>query len=459
MKILDRVKNWWISRKDSRSVFSEPLREFVYLDEVSVYSLLASRKQGIIKEFTETHTASLNSELSSSIRAGLPGLGSNLDGKSQSFQTQASQVVRKAIVQTSFKELYELEKGNLYLSNPCLFDLATIESVSDIEKHLEALIGSNLVVDVDQMKRGDLLEAKIELEADPLFHMTSFITTLYEIMGDSEDAFGSLPVSQVREAHSIGQVLERLLSGLVPVKGRIVDFESMRLGDKEVLIHQSLKEKLNLSIAESLRPVYVTGVADRGLFWKDTRQILFSGARYNVLCRLASEGLMDDWQPVKVSDMFRGVVPDFEEVIGSFSKIARDTMEGRARVEGISEKSDDNPGIELAKRFVCLLEKFHQKRVSSDTKEYIAASIVPTGNWHLNVLERRKVLDEVTNLVEEELELETPGDVRLSLRQKALASMEVEVTNTPTPFAPGSGSTSDARSARFIDTEFVAVYW
>lgn len=459
MKILDRVKTWWSSRRQSRLNSSEPLREFVYLDEVSVYSLLASRKQGIATEFTESQTASLNSELGSSLRAGLPGLGSNLDVKTQSSRSQGSQVIRKAIVQTSFKELYELEKGNLSLSTPSSLDHPTIQNPSDIERHFKALAMAKWIVDVGRMSRGDLLEAKVELEADPLFHMTTFITTLYEIMGDRDDVFGSVPAGQAREAYAIGQVLERLLAGLVPLKGRIVDYESMNLGDKEILVHQSIKDQLELSCSDSFRPVYVTGVADRGLFWKDTRQILFSGARYSVLCRLASEGLMDDWQPVKVSDMFEGIVAEFKEVIGNFSEVARDTMEGQARVDGIAQNRGDKPGIELVKKYVSLLEEFHQKKVSSDTKENKVAAIVPPGNWLSSVVERRAVFDEVTNLVEKELGSETPGEVRLSLRQDALSSIDMEVTSSSNTFAQGSDSTTGAHSDRFLDTEIVAVYW
>ena len=98
MNIVEGIKGWFRNRNRARSMSSEPLREFVYLDEVSVYSLLASRKHGIATQFTESQTASLNSELGSSLNIGFAGLGSKLDGKTQSSQSQASQVIRKATV-------------------------------------------------------------------------------------------------------------------------------------------------------------------------------------------------------------------------------------------------------------------------------------------------------------------------------------------------------------------------
>lgn len=46
MKILDRLRIWWQQRRHVWTArrAGGPLREFVYLDDVAVYSLLASRK-------------------------------------------------------------------------------------------------------------------------------------------------------------------------------------------------------------------------------------------------------------------------------------------------------------------------------------------------------------------------------------------------------------------------------
>ena len=193
MNIVERIKSWLTNRSGSGSMSSETLREFVYLDEVSVYSLLASRKRGIATQFTESQTASLNSELASSFNIGFAGLGSKIGAKTQSNQSQASQVIRKATVQTSFKELYDLERGSLAFIPSSAQNQLAIESVADVEKNYEALMRDKWIVDIAKMKRGDLLEARVELEADPIFRMTTVITTLYELMGDREDLFWSRP--------------------------------------------------------------------------------------------------------------------------------------------------------------------------------------------------------------------------------------------------------------------------
>ena len=59
MSIASRLRDWLRAPKLRQVPENSTglLREFVYLDEVSVYSLLASRKQGIATEFSESQTA------------------------------------------------------------------------------------------------------------------------------------------------------------------------------------------------------------------------------------------------------------------------------------------------------------------------------------------------------------------------------------------------------------------
>ena len=438
---------------------SEPLREFVYLDEVSVYSLLASRKRGIATQFTESQTASLNSELGSSLNIGFVGLGSKLDAKTQSSQTQASQVIRKATVQTSFKELYDLEKRNLAFTPSTPRDQLTIESVSDIERNFEALSRNKWIVDIAKIGRGDLLEAKVEFEADPIFRMTTVITTLYELMGDRDDIFGSVPARQVREAYAIGQVLERLLAGLVPLRGRIVDYDAIKLREREILVHRTVKDQLRTDYSNVVRPVYVTGVAHHGLFWKDIRQVLFSGAQYSVYCRLASEGLKKEWQPVKVADLFEGVIGDFKAAINNFGEIVRTGMEGPGEIDAPTPHPDGCPGLKLIREYVELLGAYHQQPLSSDFLETKIIPAVPARNWLSSVVERRAVFDDVTRLVENELEEETPGEVRHSLREKILGKASLGAIPEEMTLTQGTKSRKGINSERFLDTEIVAIYW
>ena len=462
MSALERIRAWIRSPKRRRSrghSRTEPLREFVYLDEVSVYSLLASRKSGVATQFTDSQTASLNSELGGSLKVGFGGIGSGLSSKSQTGQSQASQVIRKATVQDSFTELHDLERDNLSLTSPGELNQLNIETPLDIGRNLESLSKVNLVIDIERIHRGDLMEANIELEADPLFRMTMVITTLYELMADRPDIFGTDHATQLKQAYSVGQVLDQLLTGLVPIRGRLVDYEATTIGDKHILVHQTVKNQLDSKFSDDFQPLYLTGVAHQDLFWKDIRQILFSESRYRVFCRLATAGLKEDWQPVKIVDLFEGVIPQFREAIDSASEIARQLMEGPDKIETIEQYQAGNLAVSVIKEFVRLLEEFHQKQTSSQLMEERILPAVPTGDWVANVLDRRAVFDTITELVDQELNVETPGEERLSLRNKALRLNGSPEVSSEAILAKAVALSSKSQREKFLDTEIVAIYW
>ena len=460
MKLVENIKSWLRSRNNDQpcSTSSEPLREFVYLDEVSVYSLLASRKGGIPAEFTDSITASLNNEVGGSFNVGLGGLGSKLGAKSQSGQSQSSQVLRKAVIQTSFKELYAYEKDALSLRSPTVQFEGNIALFSDIERNINSLKKGKWIVDIEEIKRGDLLEAKVELETDPLFRMITAIRFLHELMGDRDDLFGGQPSRQVREAYSIAQVLDRLLDGLVPVRGRLTEYDGMKLRGKEILIQKSITHQLGTEIEGNLTPIYIAGVAQNSLFWKDIRQVLFSEAQHNVFCRLAKQGLLENWQPVKAADIFEGVIPEFKEATQKISDIARMVVE-RPEVTETAARQEEEQGTEIVAEYVRLLEKHHGKDIVPDLTETAILEVVPNAKWYSSFNDRRTVFDEVTNMVDKALNVETPGEVRLSSREKAIKTTLPGATQAMTSLTQGLDTATNDHPHRFLDTEIVAIYW
>ena len=106
MNLITRPRIWFRRRRLKRAAKKQqvaPLREFVYLDEVSVYSLNASRLGSIAAEFSETRSSSLQSEVGSSIGAGAEGVAkAGVNSRLLAGQARESQVVRTAIVQTVF---------------------------------------------------------------------------------------------------------------------------------------------------------------------------------------------------------------------------------------------------------------------------------------------------------------------------------------------------------------------
>ena len=118
MKITSWVRDWLRRPKRHlvKAISEGPLREFVYLDEVSVYSILASRRGAIPTEITENQTTSLHNDAGSSFGVGTGFINASFDSKLHASELRGSQVLHKSIIHgtrdSKFKELYTYRRAS-----------------------------------------------------------------------------------------------------------------------------------------------------------------------------------------------------------------------------------------------------------------------------------------------------------------------------------------------------------
>ena len=463
MSIVSRFRGWLRRRRQRRDLRNAQgqLREFVYLDEVSVYSILASRKGGIPTEFTESQTASLNSEVGGALGVGFGATKAKLDSKVKAGHVQGSQVVRKAIIQTSFKELYDIERDALALSPPHAGSVPTVNTVADLERDLDRLSDEGWLFDPGAMHRGEILEVEVELEADPIFRMASVIATIREIVEDNERLFEQAITTGLSDMRSMAQVLESLLVGLVPIRGRLVDYKWSNIGGRDVLIHRSLLDQMHVDARPIANSVFVVGVVQRDLFWKDIRRVLFSGAQYTVFCRVAVSGLADSWRPIKVADVLAGIVPRFDELVGEFSEAARVAMAGAyASPTSVAQGADCE--MQAIRKYAALLIGHHGGTLDPETIDELIHDISREGGWLDSVDGRRAVFGEVTRRVDAAIEVETSREVAYEFR-RTVTSDKRALDGTVGPQATTGREREPApdprRLERFMDAEIVAIYW
>ena len=459
MSLWSRIGKWRRGLTFQRSAVNScrRLREFVYLDDVSVYSILASRKGAIDTEFTDSQTASLNSDVGSSVGVGFAGTQVKMGSKLQTGQVQGSQVVRKAIIQTSFKQLYDLERNSLVLNAPATDCVPTVNTTSDLERVLRSNPNQRWLLDLGKLRRGELLEARVKLEAEPIFRVASVVTTLREIIENNERLFGSAITSQLPDIGALAQVLETLLVGLVPVRGRLIDYESTCISGREVLIHRSLLDQVALTDRPETCPVFVVGVAERSLFWKDIRRVLFSDGEYTVFCRLTADGLADQWRSVKVADVLGEVIPQFDDLMKECVEQARLAMTAGAAASLSSTEVDVEISASVIRNYAGLLVRHHGEQSVPDVDH-----LVPVDRaWLDNVDGRRSVLGEVTRYVDLVLDVETSGDVAYQLREDAMCSVDLAGDLVPRPISQQSRefSTRERHDEKFLDAEMIAIYW
>ncbi len=461
MNILSRLQTWLRRLKPQRAPKSHagPLREFVYLDEVSVYSILASRKGPIATQFTESQTVSLNSEVVSSVGVGLGSTKATADTKLQSGRVQNTQVLRKAIIQTSFKDLYDIESAGLALRPPEADEVPQVNNIADIE-NLDPIDGGSWLVDPSEISRGKLLEVEVELEADPIFRIASVVATLREFIEDNEQLFGHEIVAQLAHMRSIAQLLDSLLIGLVPIRGHLVDYLSAIIGGRNVLIHRSLLDQLGPGAQIETHTAFVVGVAQHDLFWKDIRRVLFSKARYTVFCRLATEGLADRWQPVKVAGVLAGIVPQFDEAINEFGEWAHRAMINAPPSSPATTSLHLHDHRRVIEQYVELLTERHCQTLAPNFTNQLFQDILPERGWLSSVDSRLRILKEVTRRVDEDLRVTTSGELAYELREAVLGPASLQGILAPQlPSGFGSNNNPSLCPERFLDTEIIAIYW
>ena len=455
-RLRDRVRRFRVNRRTSSP--TAPLREFVYLDEVSVYSLLVSRKGSVATNFTESQTASLNSGASTSFGVGIGATKAGLTSDSRTSRVQSSQVARKALIQTSFKELYDTERESLILTPPESNQVPAIESMDDLTQDLDELIAAGWIVDMSSMNRGQLLEAEIELEAEPIYRVASVIAAVREITEENVQLFDGTVAAHIPQMRSIATLLESLLDGLVPIRGRLVHYRSISLGDRTLLVHHLVLQQIANASALASHPAFVVGVAQRDLFWKDIRRVLFSKAQYTVLCRLAVAGITKEWNPVKLADVLTEVVPEFNEGIRTFSETAGGAM--KAGVNATARQQDRDEPAELVRTYATLLTEHHGVSVEATVLDRIAQRSMVTQDWTTSVESRRLVLAKVTEGIDEHLGVETSREVAHDLRMASAARTNV-ARGLRTRSLGHESYESPGRECeeRFLDTEIVAIYW
>jgi len=418
------------------------LREFVYLDEVSVYSLMASRLGPLATEFTETERASLKAEISGA-------------GSSTEF---GSQVLRKSTVQTTFKELYEAEINSLAI-RPVdeHLKLPKVNNVQDLEAMKEILLADGWLVDPQRLVRGQLLEVEVQLEAEDIFRVSSVVSAILEIIEGNPEMFG-VEATNLAQGKAVGRILEKLLVGLVPVTGQATDYKIIKLGEKEWIVHQKLLNRFSKTESSSIYPLYVVGVAEQSLFWKDVRRILFSKAHYRLFCRLAQGGITESWTPVKLAHILDLVKPGLGndvDRLGSFvlaSMVNASTTDQSADRKQLVHDALVSYATSLAQAFghtICA-QDLAQAGLLSETQYDSFGSIE----------ERRKAFNEIAAFLSKRFDVELNPLHVAQYRTIALVDAGMDLFGKPLPIATaGSVDAGLPIQRRFLDSEFVAIYW
>jgi hypothetical protein len=460
MKIFSRIgARWrrWRRLRAARKRQDSPLREFVYLDEVSVYSLNASRLGPIAVEFTDLETRSLQAQTSSSIEVGAAGTKLGLGSQLNTAESQSTQVLRKSIVQSTFKEFYDNEQQNLLL-RPAedLSGLSEIRTIADLNRISSDSAYRGLVIRPGDLHRGSLAEVDAVLEAEDIFRFATIFASLMEMIEEKPDLFLQAGVASLEEAATVIRVLEKFMFGLIPIRARLHDYRLAVIGSEEWIIHTQVQAKLGIDDSQ-VTPIFVVGVAEQSLFWKDIRRVLFSGSRFRILCRLTNNGLQSSWTPVKLVDVVRDVLPDLATHIDLLGPTVLNSM--KAGLPEAVPQTGSSDALLLAAKLYCREVASDQSALTEQQLDSFAESAV--GSYSTpNLVTVRQIfsnlnlaLEESGNSVDEERGVEVRRNALIGAGLGAIVGVEPEATTEVPPIVPAK------RKERLLDSEFIAIFW
>lgn len=284
------------------------LREFVYLDEVSVYSLTSAPDMPPPVTMSESSDSTAGEALSAQIEGGAPLVArANLSGELNSSRSTGLQVQRQFNIQSQFARLHGMYRPTFLLTATTLdTKIKTANSLGDALAQLE---GAQRAVRATNLTRGALAELRVSLRAHHTFDIAAFLRLMAGLVKKYPELLQIRDVSGIQAAMDAGEFLAELMDDLVPIEGRSTTHEIVTDPDGNVWVADiaALNSIWVGPVAtESLR---VVGVAEARLFWKDTRRILHAEAEFDVLGRISRTGLQDEWTPVKMIDTFRRVIP------------------------------------------------------------------------------------------------------------------------------------------------------
>jgi hypothetical protein len=428
----------------------------VYVDEVSVYSLMASRIGALPSEFTESQQVAFKDTSQASLGTGEKSQLKLLMGtSSERSQMNSLQVVKKSSIQTTFRELYSTERDRLLLMPTSDFldaripDIRTIGDLVDLSR---SRIGDTWAVPVESLTRGGLVELEVRLATDDLYRLSAIFSTLSDIISETPSVFPGVVNSAFREAVAINRVLDRLMAGLIPLKARTVDYSVVHLNEGDFVVHNGLLNQPALK-SKAAEPLTLVGVTEAGLYWRDVRRVLFSDETFRVFGRLSADGIRDSWRPVKLTELLAEAVPNLS------ADLAQSARSGLAAF-GSTASSEASADVDAPKQ--CLIQ--FANLVAVEAKTSVDAEMARKLDEILISVDEFKDR-ELRNSALDAAVVVVTGDADQINRERIAELREVALEVSGFDFTgslvqkPVDDLKWNSSRESLIEAEFVAVYW
>jgi hypothetical protein len=295
----------------------------------------------------------------------------------------------------------------------------------------------------ERLTRGSIVELEVMLEPEPVFSVSATVSDAIDLL---EHFPPHIVPRGLKEMTWVRQMMDALLVNLVPLRGKVIGRCVADVGSDLRVVHESERAVILRSTPEAkFYSLVVVGVAEKTLFWKDLRRVLFSDSQFRIYARVARSGIQTAWTPVKLEGVLRQLVPDFGQHVDALAQ-------GLSRTGRQPSTSGPDRGMQVLEAYIGLLSSRLQLSVAPEDLAAIT-TITDLGCSLESVPDQRSFLEPATAYLERLNGAEVDRFLAAECREAALATTAPEVRSNPDTLATQSSA------ERFLDVEFVAIYW
>ena len=464
------MARFWRRRRRTRQ-WEHKRREFVYLDDTSVTSLVAARHGSVPESFKETLSATTSSEVGSALTVpatpSKPGVA--LSTRSASSRSTSQEVVHRAVIQGTFRGL-RIGDSDLRLSiedQPARTKPAAVSTSRELTRHLAKLEKQHRAVRTADLLRGDVLEVQVELSPEWSYQIAAAVSSMIDLV-DGRSAMFGIEETAVAEVRHLLELISRLLVDLVPIQARLTSHRLVVVDDVPWLLDASMITA-GSALDREADDVHLAGVTELPLYWKDVRRVLFAGSTYSVYARVSKPGIQPLWSPVKLADVFDRFLPDVGEQIRALPHLFGSAQDVSGQVETLSvtEVLRDKGLVPFGRDLALLASrKISEARLLEIATD--AAQAVTTSEELRDVGLVRSTFEPVVTAVEASPLLNESNGPRGSSRiDRHLVRMlrDTHQAVARLTFLNESATTGElsiaaaGAASRLIEAEVVAIYW
>lgn len=445
----------WRERKRRERDWRRVRREFIYMDEVSVISLVAARDGGIAQTITDSLSRTVEAEGKISVSvAGKRSGRAGIENRHKVSDSSSSEVVRRTVIQSTFGDLrfggkaedaLPLVQEYRDLPRRVAGSVATVDDLSAFwhwrSRRLKKL---GLLTPLEDIRRGDVIEIDIQLRPNKMFSVSAGIESFVDLTSGRDGIFGEAATIGP-EIVPIAEIIDRLMVGLIPIHGASTNIVVVDLDDKPHLIDRRVL-KADSQLARTAREWEIVGVTEEPSYWKDLRRILYTRDRFTVYARVENPELVKRWNPVKLSGLMGSLFEGLETAI----------LDLPDEFERHLTNAQPEPAVDLRGVFQHFAEllapRFTTLPSDTDLAAAITSAVATYNGAGADLNQQRVAFDAVvtafTNVNDESIDREDLVSLRLLSLSSALA-----------PAARDQGVELPKEQVDQLEVEVVAIYW